>query len=51
MKEKDNKSNDEEAAWGVVTVPKEPGFTPQFNRITKLNGFKVAKKQRNEENT
>ena len=44
-KKKTNKaSNDEESARGTVILPNVPGFTSQFNRITKRDGFKAAKK-------
>ena len=49
MGKKTNKaSNDEESARGTVILPNVPGFTSQFNRIARRDGFKVAKKQRNE---
>ena len=44
MKENDNRNNEKEAARGIVIMPNIPGFTPQFNRIARRHGFKVANK-------
>ena len=48
MKEKDQrKDEEEETPRGIVTMPNIPGFTPQYNRIARHHGFRVANKTEN----
>ena len=50
MKEKERNAtdnNEEELIRGMVVMQNVPGFTPQFNKIAKQHGFKVANKTEN----
>ena len=49
MKEKERKEQEdgEEPSRGIVTMENIPGFTPQFNKIARKHGFKVANRTEN----
>ena len=46
MQETENiaKEGEEETKRGIVVMPNVPGFTPQFNKIARKHGFRVANK-------
>ena len=50
MKEKEKNTtedDEEESIRGIVVMQNVPGFTPQFNKIARKHGFRVANKTEN----
>ena len=43
-KEREDREDEEDSSRGIVVMENIPGFTPQFNKIARKHGFKVANK-------
>ena len=46
-KEREDREDEEDSSRGIVVMENIPGFTPQFNKIARKHGFKVANKTEN----